>query len=371
MKEKLRKSISNIDWIKFMDRRRSCFIYHPFIEAEFTGVKKVAGFQFKRNLYKWMGDKGTQYRSAEELKRSLDHFLWIVKSDPDKVIGWKNICLKWNEEARDLINLFESKKRDMIALEDFGKYYIKFVKILLYTVTVPYFVIASIDAALKKGESEKKFKKVLDVFNPLRGFATYPKFERSMLTYFWKSISKKSKIKRIDLIDKLNPKEILAFIKNGKLPSLEDLERRKSWCVFWFDPDTKTIVYEYDKSIMQDIPALRDEVADIGKTISGAVAYPGYINGIVCRIDNAADMKKYKKGQIIVSINTSPDLMPALHTAAGIVSDEGGIMCHAAIVARELKIPCIVGTKIATQVLKDGDSIEVDAEEGIIKIIKK
>jgi len=56
--------------------------------------------------------------------------------------------------------------------------------------------------------------------------------------------------------------------------------------------------------------------------------------------------------------------------AVAVITDEGGITCHAAIVSRELKIPCIVGTKIATRVLKDGDKVEVDADKGVVKIIK-
>ena len=82
-------------------------------------------------------------------------------------------------------------------------------------------------------------------------------------------------------------------------------------------------------------------------------------------------MKRFKEGNIIISICTNPLLMPVLTKCSGIVTDEGGIMCHAAIVSRELKIPCIIGTKIATKVLKDGDEIELDAEKGIVKIIKR
>jgi pyruvate,water dikinase len=52
------------------------------------------------------------------------------------------------------------------------------------------------------------------------------------------------------------------------------------------------------------------------------------------------------------------------------VTDEGGVTCHAAIVAREMKKPCIIGTKIATKVLKDGDLVEVDANKGVVKILK-
>jgi pyruvate,water dikinase len=68
---------------------------------------------------------------------------------------------------------------------------------------------------------------------------------------------------------------------------------------------------------------------------------------------------------------TTPNYLIAMKRAVAFVTDEGGITCHAAIVAREMQKPCIIGTKIATQVLKDGDLVEVDANKGIVKIIKE
>ena len=76
-----------------------------------------------------------------------------------------------------------------------------------------------------------------------------------------------------------------------------------------------------------------------------------------------------KNGDILVSPMTTPNFVPAMKLAAAIVTDEGGVMCHAAIVAREMKKPCIIGTKIATKVLKDGDIVEVDADKGVVKIL--
>jgi pyruvate,water dikinase len=67
---------------------------------------------------------------------------------------------------------------------------------------------------------------------------------------------------------------------------------------------------------------------------------------------------------------TRPEFVPLMKKAIAIVTDEGGITCHAAIVSRELKKPCIIGTKVATQVLKDGDMVEVDANSGIVRILK-
>jgi pyruvate, water dikinase len=67
---------------------------------------------------------------------------------------------------------------------------------------------------------------------------------------------------------------------------------------------------------------------------------------------------------------TTPDFVPIMGKAGAIITDEGGITCHAAIVSREMKIPCVVGTEIATKVLKDGDLVEVDADNGVVRKVE-
>ena len=103
--------------------------------------------------------------------------------------------------------------------------------------------------------------------------------------------------------------------------------------------------------------------------LKGTAAFVGKVRGKVKIINLPEDMSKIEKGDIMVSHTTFPSLVPAMKKASAIVTDDGGITCHAAIVARELKIPCVVGTKIATKVLRDGDLVEVDAERGIVKKI--
>ena len=108
------------------------------------------------------------------------------------------------------------------------------------------------------------------------------------------------------------------------------------------------------------------------KQLKGQAAFLGKAKG-VARIILTSDGKRahFDEGDILVSINSNPNLMPLLKKCSAIVTDEGGITCHAAIISRELKKPCLIGTKIATQVLKDGDLVEVDADKGIVKIIKR
>ena len=76
------------------------------------------------------------------------------------------------------------------------------------------------------------------------------------------------------------------------------------------------------------------------------------------------------EGAILVAGQTRPSLMPAIRKAGAIITDEGGITSHAAIVSRELKIPCVIGTEFATKIFKTGDLVKVDAQKGIASLMK-
>ncbi|OGE87803.1 MAG: hypothetical protein A3J07_03770 [Candidatus Doudnabacteria bacterium RIFCSPLOWO2_02_FULL_49_13] len=93
------------------------------------------------------------------------------------------------------------------------------------------------------------------------------------------------------------------------------------------------------------------------------------VMGRVCKIVNSAQVNNFRPGSILVTHMTSPDYLSAMKKAKAIITDEGGVTCHAAITARELAKPCIIGTKTATQVFKDGDLVEVDANKGIVRKI--
>ena len=104
--------------------------------------------------------------------------------------------------------------------------------------------------------------------------------------------------------------------------------------------------------------------------MSGKSAYKGIVSGRVRIIRFIKDTKKFRKGEILVTSMTDPRYLSTMKKASAFITDEGGVLCHAAIIAREMQKPCIIGTKIATQVLRDGDLVEVDADRGIVKIIK-
>jgi pyruvate,water dikinase len=119
-----------------------------------------------------------------------------------------------------------------------------------------------------------------------------------------------------------------------------------------------------------------EETKEMTVLTKGMPASPGIASGKVKLIKDETELEKVKEGDMLVTVMTTPDMVPAMRRAAAIVTDEGGMTCHAAIVSRELQIPCIVGTSDATQILSTGMDITVDADkgrvyEGIIKMKSK
>jgi len=100
--------------------------------------------------------------------------------------------------------------------------------------------------------------------------------------------------------------------------------------------------------------------------LKGIPASTGVVKGKVRIILDPSDNSKMKKGDILVTEMTNPLFVPAIQKAKAIITNIGGILSHAAIVSRELGIPCVVGTKKATKILKNNQQIKVDGEEGTI-----
>ena len=163
---------------------------------------------------------------------------------------------------------------------------------------------------------------------------------------------------------------LIEEIEAEKFPELDELKDRDKGFIF-----TQNTLY-LNKSINDiekkyGILLERENIDEGVNEIKGVGAYPGIVRGKVRRVMGHKQIYSIKEGEILVSPMTIPDFLPAMEKAAAFVTDEGGMTCHAAIVAREMKKPCIVGTKIATQILKNGDLIEIDANKGVVKILKK
>lgn len=154
---------------------------------------------------------------------------------------------------------------------------------------------------------------------------------------------------------------------SGKIPTLFELKQRHKQYIFVANK-IYTNTSLSDLSIHTDLQQISKKT-DQTKVLYGHTAMKGKIIGLVRIIKQKNQAAKLNRGEVLVSTMTTSDLLPAMRKASAFITDEGGITCHAAIVARELRKPCVIGTKVATQVLKNGDKVEVDADHGIVKLL--
>lgn len=161
-------------------------------------------------------------------------------------------------------------------------------------------------------------------------------------------------------------------IKNALFNNIinrEEIKKRVEFSLYYTAKGVEEYyIGEEAKSIVETYIQKKEnlEVSEL----HGQCGCRGQARGVVKIVNVVSDMVKVENGDILVSISTQPDLLPAMKRAAAFVTDQGGVTSHAAIVAREMHRPCVIATKNATKVLKDGDFVEVDADKGIVRIIK-
>lgn len=164
-------------------------------------------------------------------------------------------------------------------------------------------------------------------------------------------------------------------LRKGIKPSIEDIEKRKSNHIL----DRNNIIYNEESSKFKEIKEWKDSLNELTTTLKGTAASKGKTTGKAfvlssdfTNFDKLDDIITQMPNDIIlVSETTAPDIIKACFKAKAIVTNQGGLGSHAAIISRELKIPCVVGCKIATKVIKTGDNVTVDGDKGVVIINEK
>ncbi|EKF85690.1 phosphoenolpyruvate synthase [Methanobacterium formicicum] len=145
---------------------------------------------------------------------------------------------------------------------------------------------------------------------------------------------------------------------------------------YQFPQDTEWAIESGKIFMLQSRPVTTLDMASVGgetlndgdRTVitKGLGASPGMAAGSVKIVKNTDELDKVQQGDILVTVMTTPDMVPAMKRANGIITDEGGVTCHAAIVSRELGIPCVVGTGDATSMLPENSQVTLDGNKGIV-----
>lgn len=160
----------------------------------------------------------------------------------------------------------------------------------------------------------------------------------------------------------LTLEEILHCL-GGKIIGEEEIRKRGRAIIARID---NKISYYYGDAFGKIASILNSPLADTPRELRGDIGYKGIAMGRAKVLLSDRDLSKLERGDVLVANLTNPNYNAAFEKIAAVVTDEGGILCHSAIMAREFSLPCVIGTKIATQVIQDGDLIEVDANKGIV-----
>jgi len=182
---------------------------------------------------------------------------------------------------------------------------------------------------------------------------------RKIIEYKFPKIS----LSQIRLLYQLSPNEIIDLLKDKKVKNIK--ERNKKWVYLIKNEIIKSVPKKDFKKYFSLISFQKKT-----KILQGIAASIGVARGKVNIVLNISHIHKFKEGDILVAPFTNVNYLPIMRRAKAILTETGGLTSHAAIVSRELKIPCIVGIKNLLSTLGDGEKVEVNATKGTIKILE-
>lgn len=286
------------------------------------------------------GNAVTIYYNFSDPKQNLEPLLEYLHKNSRWLLKEK---VKFNNDCDEIIRLIKNKSKDYERLY------------FLIKEIWPMIVVANVYGSTEYYKVEKKIKNICIQIRNESDKVLHP-----AISYLSDVISKHCD-KRV-----VNHITYSEFV-HGKIPSGNELaKRQKGWLYH-----QGQIAYDVKKYLSNNNFELFNPVKEKGEEIKGTTACKGNVSGKVKIVFELSDLKKIKKGDVIVTPMTTPEMIPALRKVSAIITDEGGLTCHAAIISREMNIPSIIGTINATQVLKNADIVNVNANQGIITILNQ
>jgi len=291
------------------------------------------------------------FRKLPQMNNFLSSIKKITLDDPQKMEEILTEGLALLDEAKKCIaspNRIKTLEKSVDFLTRLG----------LQTADIPRVALNNVE------EHNLHVPKLVELAEKIRKQTVYPEFTKKIVFPLAVNILKKEGIK--------NPNQKIHLLTYKELQGKQFTKldkrmfERKEEKLFIYGNNNgveKVVLSQGNQKMLAKLTGIS---LNETLTIKGSIAYQGKVTGRARIIlDNKA--KSFSSGDVLVSISSSPELMPYILKCSAIITDEGGLGCHAAVISRELKKPCIMGTKIATQVLKDGDLVEVDAYKGVIK----
>jgi len=222
-----------------------------------------------------------------------------------------------------------------------------------------------------KDEIPSKLKKIFKIGSEISWVRQQSADLAALISYSLKPFLKKSaEILKIeyDQIIWMSFEEVISHLKSKSYPNGEVLDERKKGVGIYIKNNKQVIIS--GKELVKEMDKWLISEESNNEEIKGIIANKGKVTGIA-RIMLHPFSQNFKEGEILVTSETTPDFLPIMTKASAFLTEIGGITSHAAIVARELSKPCIISVKGVTNILRDGDLVEVNADKGIVKILKR
>jgi len=324
-------------WQIFVSRPTS-ILKRDFIKWTYSSLDKISGFNLSKIVAIGNNQEMDVFVNKKEDRKNYQQIIsQYCNGKIEKIFAqYKEIITNYQSAGHNL------PKQCLNSMKDIGP-------ILIYS----YYVERLVDL-----EESKRRDELIELNGNLRDSGA--KIVYPLYNCAYKFLQKKYGNKPIDsyLIKEL-----------AKLVDGREISKRKFFYIF-VGTKKNTHIYTGDaaKVFLRRhgfIPAINNQAREL----KGLTACQGKVKGQVKIVRGLSDIKNCN-GKVVICRETIIEYMPYIKKALGLVTDLGGINCHAAIATREFKIPCVVGTTFATQVFNDGDLVEVDANKGVVKKIE-
>ena len=333
---------------------RWCLLTCSYLGDQLTKDMRFQGQCFSKLIITVSEGRSSCWAIGEDKDRFGRYLARQVKRNPKFV---KQICSKVKREVDIMLDYIDTHEGKVLTLEKYQGFWKRVSKYYYNHVPIKY-TIDYLDA--------KTLAQYLPQFQKARLYAesVFDRVEDLSLSFI-KLVAKKEKLPAT-LVSSVTGKEMESYLAGGKLPGVRVLNPRYKEAVLYFDSKRQELISGESVRLVHRLLSAQK----ISGLIKGVPAYPGKVQGVVRVVPDPRGVKIFNLGDILITGMTRPEYLPLMKKAGAFVTDAGGMLSHAAITARELKKPCIVGTKSASKVFKDGDRVEVDANRGIVKKLK-
>lgn len=341
-------------WKKILTREYT-FLFASYASDALKIMRKVVGTTLRHDLFYGEGKLLTIYRVERDIQNSYKMIEKIAKRDPKEIIRKMDTfdeLIKKDYELFSVIKKCNDKKQIKRHLLDLDKTFLLTLCHYLFFVYLGYAGNLSSAAKFLKKHG-KRFKRI-------RTYTIDTDMNKQFPVFFGKYNRK-----LLYITSYMSRKELITFVCGRKVNMSRILKRKKRYLVIMKNHGVKEYEYSQINFVLQrELSYLQKQKTT--NFLQGQIACRGKTRGTAKVIFTEKDYKKIQKGDIVITPMTKPTIVPFLKKVKGIVTNDGGALSHASIISREMKIPCIVGTIYATDIFKDGDIIEVDADKGVV-----